>query len=140
MDHCLVYFSNSVGLFEQEDLLAILAQSRCNNAVAGITGVLLYVRGSIVQVLEGPKPTLEALYQRIAADPRHTNVTKVINRPIQERVFGRWSMGYETMTTQQLEEIEAIVNLAKAENSLTETGEPVLLRMLKLFYESNRFN
>lgn len=134
MDHCLTYFSTSVGLLTEENLTNILEQSRRNNARLGITGVLLYVRGSIIQVLEGEQPALEALYERIQADPRHKNVTTVINRPIPQRLFGQWSMGYETLTTRQLEEIQRVVNLDDNQESLTGAGESVILKMIKLFY------
>ena len=53
MEHCIVYFSSSVSQFQEEDLTTILQQSRQNNSESGVTGVMLYVRGSIIQVLEG---------------------------------------------------------------------------------------
>jgi len=64
MEHCIVYFSKSVKPFNENDLTAILQKSHQNNAERNITGVLLYVRGSIIQVLEGEKVTVEALYKR----------------------------------------------------------------------------
>lgn len=140
MDHCLTYFSTAVGLLSEEDLTDILTQSRHNNARLGITGVLLYVRGSIIQVLEGEQQALEALYKHIQEDPRHKNVTTVINRSIAQRLFGQWSMGYETLTTRQLEEIHGLINLEDNQSLVSEAGEPVILKMIRLFYESNRRN
>lgn len=138
MDHCIVYFSNSTGPFEEEDLSVILEQSRRNNAQSGITGVMLYVRGSIVQVLEGRQDAVEAMYQRILNDDRHSNVIGVLNRPIQQRLFDQWSMGYETISTRQLEDIKAIVDLDGGDQALTDG--PAILRMIKVFYDSNRYN
>ena len=51
--HCIVYFSSSVGPLEEKELISILHQSRQHNRQMNITGVLLYVQGRIVQVLEG---------------------------------------------------------------------------------------
>ncbi len=140
MEHCIVYFSTSVGLFQEEDLVAILEQSRRNNARYGITGVLLYVRGSIIQVLEGEKELLEALYGRIEQDQRHKNVSRVISKPITDRLFSQWSMGYETLTSRQLDALKTTVLLNDSQETATEADSPVVLKMIKLFYESNRHN
>ena len=140
MAHCIVYFSTSVGLFQEEDLVAILEQSRQNNPKHDITGVLLYVRGSIVQVLEGDKEQIEALYRRIEQDHRHKNISRVLSRPISERLFTEWSMGYETLTSRQLDTLKTIINFNGQEAKDAEAERPVILKMIKLFYESNRHN
>ncbi|MBD2755248.1 BLUF domain-containing protein [Spirosoma validum] len=140
MEHCIVYFSSSVGQFQEEDLDTILQQSRRNNARLGVTGMLLYVRGSIIQVLEGEKETIEALYKRIEHDERHTNVSIGINRPIAQRLFADWSMGYETITTRQLEEIKAIVDVDNRQESEVDSQEPIIFKTLKVFYQGNRYN
>ncbi len=140
MEHCLVYFSSSVGLFQEEDLAAILRQSRHNNAKLGITGVLLYVRGSIIQVLEGEKQTVEALYKRIEQDERHTDVSIGLNRPITQRLFANWSMGYETITARQLGEIKAIVDVDNSQELTAEIPEPIIFKTLRVFYQGNRYN
>jgi hypothetical protein len=140
MEHCLVYFSRSCGLFQEEDLAAILQQSRQHNAQVGITGVLLYVRGSIIQVLEGEKEAVEALYKRIERDRRHRDVTCVLRRSIDSRLFASWSMGYETLSVQELDEIKTIVALDKHEDSSSKGEESIILKTLKVFYESNRYN
>jgi hypothetical protein len=59
MDICLIYFSSSVKLFQEEDMVNLLQQSRRHTSEVGITGVLLYVRGQIIQVLEGTSKLLK---------------------------------------------------------------------------------
>lgn len=140
MEHCIVYFSSWVEPFREEDLSTVLAQSRHNNNEAGITGVILYVRGSVIQVLEGEKEPLDTLYRRIEQDPRHTNVTPVLNRPIAQRLFAAWSMGYETITRRQLEEIKTIVDLDNNETASTPLGDHIILKTIRVFYDSNRYN
>jgi hypothetical protein len=39
--------------FSEGDLVELLTQSRENNTLAGITGLLLYKEGKFLQVLEG---------------------------------------------------------------------------------------
>lgn len=138
MVHCIVYFSSSVRLFQEEDIQCILQQSRHHNAQAGITGVLLYLHGNIIQVLEGDKKAVAALYQRIEVDPRHRDVTCVLNHSIQERLFSTWSMGYQTLTTAQFEQVKRLVDLDTRTEAASQVKEPVVLKTLKAFYQINR--
>ena len=89
----LMYASRAVPSVDQEALLAILKKSKTNNAPAGITGVLCFSGGIFLQVLEGGRLPVSALYNRIAADPRHTDVMLLAYEEIGERRFAGWSMG-----------------------------------------------
>ncbi len=140
MEHCIVYLSSSVGLLQEKDLLAILQQSRKNNSNLGISGVLLYVNGSIIQVLEGKKEIVEALYQRIEGDKRHTGVTRIVNRPISHRLFANWTMGYQTLTARQLENIQTVLDLDNHEELAVESDSNIILKMINLFYHGNQHN
>ena len=111
--------------------------SRTKNASLNITGVLLYINGHIVQVLEGEQQAVEALYKRIQADDRHTDVRTVLERPIIQRLFSQWYMGYETLTTQQYDEVRAIVPIDPEVTLLEDIDQPVVVRMLKGFFELN---
>lgn len=101
---------------------------------------MLYVRGRIIQVLEGEKEAVEALYERIEQDQRHTDIVRVFSRDITQRLFADWLMGYETISTRQLEEIKSVVNLDGNKESVVEPGTNIILRTIKVFYESNRYN
>ncbi len=90
----LVYASAAVGELGEEDLAAILASARANNKPAGITGMLVYHEGSFLQALEGDREVVEALYERIERDPRHTDALVLLRREVESRGFGRWSMGF----------------------------------------------
>jgi hypothetical protein len=72
----------------------LLAKSRINNARLDITGLLLYRPNGFIQTLEGPNEQVLNLLNTIRYDPRHKNVTIVIQEPIAERDFSDWSMGY----------------------------------------------
>jgi hypothetical protein len=73
----LCYVSSSCQDLSSEELLGILTAARVNNARIGVTGMLLYHDGNFMQVLEGPPDVLDALYQRVCADPRHHGVIKL---------------------------------------------------------------
>ena len=93
----LVYLSAAMPTLTQGDLEQILYVSRDNNKAAGITGLLLYGRGSFIQVLEGDAGDVDACYDRICRDTRHSALLPVVREPIKARSFGNWSMGYRAL-------------------------------------------
>ncbi len=139
-ERCTIYFSKSTKFFHESRLPALLEQWRDDNAKANISGILLYVRGSIIQVLEGEAQAVETLFDRIQTDRRHTDVTRVMNRPIAQRLFPDWTMGYETLTRWQMEGIKGTVVLDEHRNAAVRItpDEPLILRLIKVFYDSNR--
>ena len=50
-----------------------------------------------MQVLEGGRGAVNKLYNRIAADPRHSDVELLSYEEIAERRFAGWSMGQVNM-------------------------------------------
>jgi len=93
----LMYASRAVPAVDQEALLAILRQCKTRNPEHGITGVLCYSDGIFLQVLEGGRTAVNALYNRIVADDRHTQVELMSYAEIGERRFAGWSMGQVNM-------------------------------------------
>jgi hypothetical protein len=89
----LLYASRTAGPASPEVLAAILRQSKANNPAHGITGVLCCSDDAYLQVLEGGRTAVNRLYNRIAADPRHTDVELLSYQQIGERHFAGWSMG-----------------------------------------------
>jgi hypothetical protein len=90
----LVYTSMARPRFTKADIEALLAVSREKNREHGITGVLLYRSGSIVQVLEGEEPAVRRLYTNILGDSRHQNAAVIYTRTIETREFPDWTMGF----------------------------------------------
>ncbi|HEX4584143.1 MAG TPA: BLUF domain-containing protein [Burkholderiaceae bacterium] len=72
---------------------AIMQQARRNNPDLGITGVLCHGGDVFMQVLEGGRDPVNALYNRIVCDRRHRRVTLLNYEEILERRFGAWTMG-----------------------------------------------
>jgi hypothetical protein len=89
----LMYASRAAATVDHEALIAILRKSRTNNTLTGITGVLCFSGGIFLQVLEGGRSPVNALYQRIANDRRHGDVVLLSYEEITERSFAGWSMG-----------------------------------------------
>jgi len=93
----LMYASRALPNVTQEDLTAILRQSKAENPKAGITGVLCFSQGIFLQVIEGGRSAVNKLYNQIVADPRHADVELLIYEEIGERRFAGWSMGQVNM-------------------------------------------
>ena len=89
----LMYASRAVPAVDQEELVAILKTSKTNNPKVGVTGVLCLSGGIFMQVLEGGRNAVNRLYNRIAADSRHSDVVLLCYDEIAERRFAGWSMG-----------------------------------------------
>jgi hypothetical protein len=89
----LLYASRAVDQVSQEELLKILSQSKANNSGSGITGVLCSSGPIFLQCLEGGRMQVNALYNQITADPRHSDVVILSYEEISERRFANWSMG-----------------------------------------------
>jgi hypothetical protein len=72
---------------------SILAQSRLHNPAMGITGILCHGGPVFMQVIEGGRDTVNALYNTIVRDPRHHDVVLLHYEEITERRFAGWTMG-----------------------------------------------
>ena len=96
------------------DLATLLMNSRANNRRLGLSGYLMHKEGRFVQVLEGPADVVQARYDVIAADPRHSDVTVLLREPIDERRFADWSMGYRPTTDEQAEAIPGYADVSGA--------------------------
>ena len=93
----LVYVSSAKEILSPDDLYALLQTSRRNNQWEGITGMLLYKSGNFIQALEGEQEAIRRLHERIAKDRRHHGLLTLLEKPIKERQFTQWSMGFRNL-------------------------------------------
>lgn len=102
----LIYFSSASYDISEEELLEILEVSRTKNKENNITGMLLYLSGNIIQVLEGDKDKVEETYKRIEKDERHHGCIIADDEEIKERSFPNWSMGFRYYNEENINELE----------------------------------
>ncbi len=93
----IVYASAATVPFSREELVKLLSIARRNNSKIGVTGVLLYLDGSFLQVLEGHEENIETVFKRVEKDARHGNVMVLRRGEIEERSFAEWTMGFVDM-------------------------------------------
>lgn len=102
----LTYASTALKDWSAEELLALLKTCRTNNSARDITGVLIYLHRTFFQVLEGEEETVNDVFEKIQKDKRHINVTLIEKKPIDEREFPYWSMGFEKLDDYDLTNIK----------------------------------
>ncbi|MEM9561783.1 MAG: BLUF domain-containing protein [Actinomycetota bacterium] len=93
----LGYASAATRPFTDDELDELLTTSRANNAKRGVSGLLLYHEGSFLQVLEGERSLVEALFDKIAEDPRHTDKLLLFRNDGVQRCFDHWTMGFHRL-------------------------------------------
>lgn len=94
----IAYASRPFG-FDASLLSGILADARRLNARDGITGALIARHDIYLQMLEGPGDLVEACYQRICRDDRHLEITPLLRRTIDTRLFPGWAMRDDPATS-----------------------------------------
>jgi len=109
---CVLYVSTARAGITRPDVDAIVAESRRNNAVDAITGLLLFNGSNFMQLIEGEPEPLGGLMRRLYADPRHDGLVKLVDRPIGRRACERWAMQPVAIGLPQPEraaEVEAVL-------------------------------
>lgn len=86
-----LYISTAPSL-SREEVEAILSASQRNNTDRGITGLLLYNGRNFLQLLEGEESDLVALMLNISHDARHTGISMIDRKVVEERVCPNWAM------------------------------------------------
>lgn len=131
----LTYSSVASRRFRPSELRELLALSRQHNHELGVTGILLYADGSFFQVLEGATETVEKLFDVIARDKRHRQVTEIIKEPIAQRDFGEWTMGYTELTDEEANAILGANDFFINGNTFTQLQHNRARKLLQAFKE-----
>ena len=89
----LKYVSRSSREMTEEEIVELGRVSVFNNRRDEITGILVEASGLFFQVIEGEDSVVDALYDRILADDRHTEMLLLnVQRDIERRLFPAWAM------------------------------------------------
>jgi Sensors of blue-light using FAD len=97
----LIYVSTLTGR-DEAALDPIHASAVRRNLASGVTGMLLYLNGQFMQVLEGQRDAVLVTYHRIQNDTRHQNSRVLVEEPIAHRHFPDWSMGMRRIDSPDL--------------------------------------
>lgn len=140
MEYCIVYISSVTDLLSEEELTCIMQRSQLKNRVLGITGIMLYFNGSVIEVLEGPENKVKALYETIRKDPRHVQATQLYANSIAHRSFPDWYMGYKTLTGLEFDHLKDILPLPGDTQPDDVEEENIIYKLVQIFYKTNYRN
>ena len=104
--YCLVYTSISNQKMSDDNLKDLLKKSRLKNATLNITGMLLYLDPFFIQILEGEEAVVDEWFIIIKQDSRHHKVKIIYKKPIEERSFPNWTMGFNKISDENVEAVE----------------------------------
>jgi hypothetical protein len=135
MDYCIVYLSSF--LLPNEELMRIMHESKRKNRALGITGVLLYCDGSLIEVLEGKEENVRSLYEAISRDKRHTQMIQLYASAIEERYFPDWYMGYKALSAIEFNNLKTLVQLEDNPTLQVPSKDSIILALVQLFYKNN---
>ena len=97
MFHRLLYVSTADPEMKPSTLERIIAIAQERNASLNITGLLVYTGTHFMQLLEGPKDAVEAVFDMICQDDRHSAIARLIAEPVEERSCPDWSMALQVI-------------------------------------------
>jgi len=129
----LLYVSKPVGPITTFVTSSILEVCSVNNKKAEITGVLCQGSGIYMQVIEGQRSAINALYSRIISDKRHNQVELLSFEEVGQRRYGQWSMALV-----QLSINDPMVQLAHPEFDPYSASSKDAIRIIDELIKSSR--
>lgn len=104
--HAIAYVSSATPILaDPVQLDALLVDAREFNASRGVSGVLLHQGGNFLQYIEGPRPGVTAVYNRIQQSSRHFGMIELLNQTVTSKHFQEWHMGFVEPTQSDLQAI-----------------------------------
>ncbi len=134
----IAYVSSTRGLLSVDQLLRLLTKSREKNAAAGITGMLLYKDGNVLQIIEGEAEAVAPLFEQIRYDPRHTGVIKLYRKAVAERDFPEWLMGFRDLGAGAARELEGFSDVLDPQFDMLKLNSSDAAKLLNSFKTSMR--
>lgn len=90
----MAYVSRPQADLPVTEIPRIVSVARANNARDGLTGVLVYTGADFAQLIEGPEQAVATLWARVSADPRHRDISILLDETNHGPWFADWRMGY----------------------------------------------
>jgi len=112
-----MYVSTALPKFSQSQLKELVIQAKTKNRALGVTGMLVYGDGSIMQVIEGEPSVIGQLLKDISLDRRHKDLNVLLDWEVQTRMFSKWRMGLVRESTSEPIE-DCVSNLRSSKDLL----------------------
>jgi hypothetical protein len=115
---------------QDTDLEDIYLTAREQNALDGITGLLVFNGTHFLQIVEGSASAIEDLIDRLRKDPRHTGFEIRDRRQVDARSFPDWSMELVRVKASYFEARDTIAD--RIPHAVPEAIKARLFRMTEL--------
>lgn len=141
----IIYVSQSKKPMDAAELEALLALSRERNTARGLTGMLIYryspddETGRFIQMLEGDKNEVRALYDKIRRDKRHHTILTLGEGEIEARMFSEWAMGFKNVDDALLAGLPGHARLGEAsfDPAAFQHSNVEALQLLQFFHDAS---
>ena len=128
----LKYVSRFAAEMTKAEIEELASKAAVKNAELEITGVLVTAGKLFFQILEGPAENVDALYETIRGDTRHTDVLLLsVEESVASRIYPDWSMrafALDSTEEARLEPLRAVLETIVAARYQQETLVGVLQR------------
>jgi hypothetical protein len=91
----VIYVSSAAPDISEHDALKFLNEARKANRKNDVSGMMLYIGGYYLQLLEGQATKVDVVCRTIVEDKREMRM--ILREPIAEREFPEWTMGFEAV-------------------------------------------
>ena len=139
----ILYYSFSKSEISNAELKELLKKSVEWNSRKNITGLLIYRfnqefnRGNFLQIVEGPKKSIDNVWPRISNDNRHHTITILEEGSYEERNFPNWSMGFKNLKDHDFKELSGFLELTDEKFwADISNHRPRAFELLKRFYNN----
>jgi hypothetical protein len=91
----VIYVSSAAPDITEHDTVKFLNEARKANRKNDVSGMMLYIGGCFLQLLEGEATKVDMVCRTIFQDKREMRL--VLREPTAEREFPEWTMGFEAI-------------------------------------------
>ena len=127
---CVTYTSLARLDLQASDLEDIHRTARDQNALDGVTGLLVFNGTHFLQIIEGSERAIEDLVERLRRDARHTGFEIRDRRKVDARSFPDWSMELVRVKASYFEASDTIAD--RIPEGVPEAIKARLFRMTEL--------
>ena len=133
----IIYIGSTVKLMNEAELADMLVVNQQSNRLSNITGMLIYVDGTFIQVLEGNEEDVKKAGRKMERNTSHKNIIKLAEDNLAKPNFRTWSMAFLASNRAVVEKLEGYIN-PESSNFLNTDSTHAAIVLLKNFAKSNR--
>jgi hypothetical protein len=134
--HRIIYLSRAADNLSIDEVKQLWIKAKSNNKKINVTGILLYIDGDFLQILEGEKEIVENLFELIKIDKRHKSIIIVYNNTIEKSEFPNWSMAFSSTDYKEIQKLQGFENITR--KNMSKIDDKTAIIFINTFVESHR--